>query len=634
MSLDPITLEVLWNRLLSVANEQQVALMRTAFSTIVRESQDLACAVFDTRGQMIAQSLTGTPGHINPMATGVRHLLAAYPPETLRPGDVLITNDPWLTSGQINDFTVLTPVFKDEIIVGYFANCCHAADAGGHVLSAEAHEVYEEGLRVPVTKLFDRGEPNHELLKIIRANVRTPDETVGDLSAQAACNDVGGRSLLQMMAEFELESIDPLADEVISRSERAMREAIRHLPPGRYENEVWSDGFEEPILIRVAVTIAEEDIYIDFAGSSPQSRRGINVVFNYTHGYASFAMKAAVSPEVPHNEGSFRPVHVSAPAGSILNCKEPAAVASRHLIGHFLPGAIFGALATALPGRLMAGGADPIWLSIWRGTWDHSDDPFLVSLFQVGGTGARAIKDGLSTTGFPSGVAGVPAEVIETLSPLVQFRRQLRIDSGGAGKYRGGLGQATEMGCRGSGLWSVSAMIDRTQFAAQGLEGGQPGVLGEFLAEDGQGSGGAALRQAQGPGQGSIAWTSSGTGAEERGSEEAFQNLKYPKGTSSKIQNPEWAGEKRLPPKTVVWFEPDTHVHLNLPGGGGYGDPFERDPQRVLDDVVNGYVSLEAAERDYGVVVRYRGEAERLVRLPEHYEVDWPATEHLRHSVE
>ncbi|MEP7199526.1 MAG: hydantoinase B/oxoprolinase family protein, partial [Chloroflexota bacterium] len=541
--LDPITLEVLWNRLLSVANEQQVALMRTAFSTIVRESQDLACGVFDTRGQMIAQSLTGTPGHINPMATGVRHLLKVYPPQTLRPGDVVITNDPWLTSGQINDFTVLTPVFKGERIVGYFANLCHAADAGGHVLSAEAHEVYEEGLRVPVTKLFERGEPNRELLKIIRANVRTPDETVGDLYAQASCNAVGARSLLQMMDEFGLDSVDPLADEIIARSERAMRDAIRKLPKGRYENEVWSDGFEEPIRIHVAVTIGDEDIDIDFAGSSPQSRRGINVVMNYTHGYASFAMKAAVSPEVPHNEGAFRPVHVSAPRGSILNCVEPAAVAARHLVGHFLPGAIFGALAHALPGRLMAGGADPIWLSIWRGTWKHSGDPFMASMFQVGGTGGRAIKDGLSTTGFPSGVAGVPAEVIETLAPLVQSRRELRMDSGGAGKHRGGLGQATEIGYRGSGLWSVSAIIDRTQFAAQGIEGGQPGALGEFMADD----------------------------------------------------------DKRLQPKTVIWFEPQTRVQLNLPGGGGYGDPFARDPERVRDDVVNGYVSLAAAERDYGV---------------------------------
>lgn len=570
--LDPITLEVLWNRLLSVANEQQVALMRTAFSTIVRESQDLACGVFDTRGQMIAQSLTGTPGHINPMATGAKHLLAAYPPATLRPGDVLITNDPWLTAGQINDFTVMTPVFRGGTIVGYFANCCHSADIGGRVLSAEAHEVYEEGLRVPITKLFDAGEPNHELLKIIRANVRTPDETVGDLYAQASCNAVGARSLVQMMDEFNLDSIDPLADAIIARSEAAMREAIRALPNGRHEHEVWSDGFEEPIVIRVAVTIADEDIYIDFAGSSPQSRRGINVVMNYTHGYASFAMKAAISPEVPHNEGAFRPVHVTAPEGSILNCRPPAAVASRHLIGHFLPGAIFGALAPVLPAQLLAGGADPGWMSIWRGAWPGTENPFMLTVFQLGGMGARAIKDGLNTTGFPSGVAGVPAEVIETLAPLVQHRRELRTDSGGAGRQRGGLGQATELSFRGEGRWSVSAMIDRTRFAAQGFDGGQPGAPGGFYTDD--------------------------SGA--------------------------------LAPKTVVWFTPASHAHLDPPGGGGYGSAFERDPARVLEDVVSGYVSLEAAARDYGVAVRYIGAAEQLVRLPEHYQIDWDATHALR----
>ena len=571
-SLDPITLEVLWNRLLSVANEQQVSLMRTAFSTIVRESQDLACGVFDTRGRMVAQSLTGTPGHINPMATGVRHLLAAYPPETLAPGDVLITNDPWMTSGQLNDFTVLTPVFREDRIVAYFGNLCHAADVGGRTFSGEAHEVYEEGLRVPVTKLFERGEPNRELIKIVRANVRTPDETIGDLYAQASCNAVGARSLLQMMDEFGLASIDPLADEIVARSERAMRDAIRALPRGRYEHEVWSDGFDEPIRVRVAVTIAEEDIYIDFAGSSPQSRRGINVVMNYTEGYASFAMKAAVSPDVPHNDGSFRPVHVSAPRGSILNCVEPAAVAARHLIGHFLPSAIFGALARALPGRLLAGGADPIWLSVWRGTWPESGEPFMSAIFQVGGMGARATKDGLSTTGFPSGVAGVPAEVIETLAPLVQHRRELRADSGGAGRFRGGLGQATEFSCRGDAPWSLSAMADRTRFAAQGRDGGRPGAPGELTAD------GAPLR-----------------------------------------------------PKTVSWLAPGARVRIGLPGGGGYGDPRARPPEQVLADVVAGYVSVEAAEREYGVAVRYLGAADQIVRPPEHYAIDWETTARLRH---
>lgn len=569
--LDAVTLEVLWNRLLSVANEQQAALMRTAFSTVVREAQDLACGVFDTRAQMIAQSLTGTPGHINPMATGVRHLLAAYPPETLSPGDVLITNDPWMTSGQLNDFTVLTPIFREGRLVAYFGNLCHAADIGGQVFSGEAHEIYEEGLRVPVTKLFDRGEPNEELLKIIRANVRLPDETVGDLYAQASCNDVGGRGLLLMMDEFGLESIDPLADEIIARSERALRDAIRALPDGRYTHEIWSDGFEEPIRIAVAVTIAGDEIAIDFAGSSPQSRRGINVVLNYTHGYASFALKAAIAPDVPHNEGAFRPVHVSAPEGSILNCTEPAAVAARHLVGHFVPSAIFGALAQALPERLLAGGADPIWLSVWRGEHPEQHEPFMTAIFQVGGTGARASKDGLATTGFPSGVAGVPAEVIESLTGLVQARRELRTDSGGAGEQRGGLGQVTDWWFRGEGPWSVSAMADRTKFPALGFGGGGEGAPGQLLVD----------------------------------------------------------GEPRRP-KTVISLSPGQRVRLALPGGGGYGDSFRRPTDEVLGDVVAGYVSLEAAERDYGVVIHYRGTPEQLVRLAGDYDVDEAATERLR----
>jgi N-methylhydantoinase B len=570
--LDSITLEILWNRLLSVCNEQQLTLLRTAFSTVVRESLDLACGVFDARGHMIAQSLTGTPGHINAMATGVKHFLEAYPAETLNPEDVLLTNDPWQTAGQINDMTVLSPVFKGEKVVGYFASTCHSPDVGGRILSAEAREVYEEGLRIPITKLFDRGNPNRELIQIIRANVRTPEETVGDLYAQASSNAVGARSLLKFMEEFSLETIDPLAEQIIARSENALRSAIRTIPNGVYENESWSDGFEEPIRIKVAVTVEDQDIHIDFAGSSQQSRRGINVVLNYTRAYASFAIKAAISPEVPHNDGSFRPVHVTAPVGSILNCVEPAAVASRHLIGHFLPGVIFGALAKGVSGRLMAGGAEPVWISVCRGQWPESSEPFMFSLFQLGGAGARAMKDGLSTTGFPSGVGGVPAEVLESLTPLVQYRRELRTDSGGAGKFRGGLGQWTTLGCVGEKPWEISAMIDRTKYPGSGLDGGKAGACGEFKVD----------------------------------------NDSHPQ------------------PKSLVVVQPGSRVQLNLPGGGGYGHPIERDVKAVLQDVVNGYISIDAAAKEYGVVVRFLGTAEQLVRLPEHYAIDEPATEQLR----
>ena len=574
-TLDPILLEVLWNRLLAVVNEQQVALMRTAFSSVVRESQDLACGVFDRRGRMVAQSLTGTPGHINAMATGVKHFLTVFPPPTLRPGDVLLTNDPWLTAGQVNDMTVVSPVFRDDAVIAYFASTCHAPDVGGRVLSGEANDVFEEGLRIPITKLFEAGEANRQLIEIIRANVRTPDETIGDLYAQISSNAVGAASLLGFMDEFGMADIEGLADAIIDRSEAAMRESIRALPKGTWRHESWSDGYDEPILIRVAVTIAEDEIAIDFAGSSPQSRRGINVVLNYTHAYASFAVKAAISPEVPHNHGAFLPVRVSAPEGSILNCRPPAAVAARHIIGHFLPGVIFGALADVLPDRVIAPGADPIWISVWNGH-PPGHAPFTFSLFQCGGTGARPGKDGLSATGFPSGVAGVPAEVVESLAPLIQYRRELRADSGGAGRQRGGLGQRTEMGYRHDAPWSVSAQVDRIDHPAQGLAGGQPGAAGAYLLNH----------------------------------------------------------TIRPQAKARVHLVGGARIDLDPPGGGGYGDPFARDPELVRMDVVNGYVTAEAAAREYGVVVRYTGREEALVRLPSHYRLDDEATAAMRRGGE
>lgn len=569
-AMDPVTLEVIWNRFMSVANEQQDTLIRTAFSTIVRESQDLACGMFDTRGRMIAQSLSGTPGHINAMATSMKHFLGAFPPDKLAPGDVLITNDPWQTAGQINDITITTPIFRHGKLTALFANTCHSADIGGRILSAEAREVFEEGLRIPIMKLFDAGEPNKVLMQIVRANVRQPDEVIGDFYAQTACNETGGRALLEMMDEFGLDSIDSVAEEIIRRSEAAVRAEIGKLPDGEWTNQTWSDGFEEPIVVQCAIRIAGDEIFIDFTGSSPQSTRGINVVLNYTHAYASFAIKAAICPDVPHNEGSFRPVHVSAPPGSILNALDPAPVASRQVIGHFIPSAIFAALSGALPGRLMAPGADPIWLSVWRG----QNPPFTLTVFQVGGTGARPAKDGLNAVGFPSGVAGVPAEVIESLSPVVLKRRQLRTDSGGAGTWRGGLGQLTEFARRGEGRWSVSSIADRTAYPAPGLLGGESGATGEVRLSDGT----------------------------------------------------------RLNAKALKDLKPGETVHVNLPGGGGYGDPLKRDVEKVRWDVVENYISPEEAEKRYGVVVRYTGSADDLVKLPEHWVVDRRRTAQLRNG--
>jgi N-methylhydantoinase B len=545
--MDPVTVELVWSRLLSVTNEQQAALVRTGFSTVLRESEDLACGVFDRAGRMIAQSTGGAPGHINSMATGVRHVLAAF--ERLEPGDVLITNDPWLTAGQINDLTVVSPVFRGRDVMGYFASTCHSPDIGGRILSAEATDIFEEGLRLPIMKLARAGEMNEDLLAIIRANVRTPDETVGDIYAQIVSNEVGARSLLTLLDEFRLESIDGVAEEIFARSERAMREAIAALPPGEYRAETFSDGMGgEPLRLVATVRVHGDEIAVDYTGSSPQTTHGINVVLNYTHAYTSFALKALLTPEVPHNDGSFRPARTTAPEGCVLNCSPPAPVASRHLVGHLLPGLIFRALQPALPDRVVAGGSEALWITVWRGR-SEAGDYFTQTLFNAGGMGARSSRDGLSATCFPSGVAAVPAEVTETLTPLVIRERSLREGSAGAGRVRGGLGQRIRVSNRAETAWSVSAMVDRLQFAPRGLEGGLDGAAGELARGHG----------------------------------------------------------RPLPAKRQVALDPDETVELLLPGGAGRGEPHEREPERVLADVVDGLVSVEEARSVYGVAITEDG---------------------------
>jgi len=572
--VDPIVVGLVANRLHSLLNEQQTALVNTAFSPVVRECLDLACAVFDSTGQMVGQSSGGTPGHINAMATGMQHIVAAYPPEELVDGDVLITNDPWMTAGQINDITVATPVFRNRRLVAWFASCCHSPDIGGRILSAAATEVFEEGLRLPILKLLSGGRTDQALERLIRANVRTPDETMGDIYAQVAGNQVGARSLLRLMEEFHLDGIDAVAAEVMARSEEALRAALSALPDGQYPAEMRADGFGEEILtLRVLVTICGDGMTVDYAGSSPQSSYGVNVVLNYTRAYTSFAVKAALAPEVPHNGGSFRPVEVLAPEGCVLNCVEPAPVASRHLVGHFLPSLLFEALRPAVGERVPAASADALWMSVWRGVGTEDSRTFTLTAFGAGGSGGRPGKDGLTTTGFPTGVRAAPTEVIETLTPLVQRSRSIRRDSGGAGRHRGGLGQTVEMARRGSGGWTVNANIDRVLHPAPGAVGGRPGASGRFH------------RIADG---------------------------------------------EQLPRKQLVRLGDGEEVRLRFPGGGGYGDPMSRPVADVLSDVVNGYVSIEAARDAYGVVVTYVGAADAVVRPPASYQVDEEATRQLR----
>ncbi len=568
---DPVVLKVFWDRLISVTNEQAAALIRTAFTPVLRDAQDLSAGLFDSRGLMIAQAVTGTPGHINSMATAMKHCLEEYPPETLQPGDVLITNDPWFTSGHLNDLTVTTPVFRGSRLVGFFSNICHAVDIGGLPLSAAATDVYEEGLYIPIIKLYKRGEPNEDFFEILRANVRDPQAVLGDLHAQVACNEVGRRRLLALLHEFGLENFDDAADLITQRSEEAMRQAIEALPNGEYSAETWADGYEDPVHIKVRVIVEGDELTVDFTGTSPESPRGINVVFNYTLAYTTFAVKAAISPEIPNNDGSFRPIHMVAPPGCILHAQRPAPVAARHILGHFVPGVIFRALGKVLAERAMAGGADPIWLITVQGRREAGEG-FTFTFFSMGGTGARAEKDGLSTTGFPSGVAGCPVEVTENLTPVLVHRRELRQDSGGAGRFRGGLGQTLELGIRNEWAYHIAASTDRIRFPGEGVSGGCAGARGSTVLHSGD-----------------------------------AVNL-----------------------KAMAQVPSEKSVIMQLPGGGGFGHPFERDPQSVLQDVLNAYISLEAARREYGVVISRTAPEDELVLMPEDFQIDEPATVDLR----
>jgi N-methylhydantoinase B len=547
-TLDPVTLEILWTRLITVTNEQAAALQRTSFTPIVRDSGDLSAAVFDVRGRMLAQAVTGTPGHINSLATAMHHFLAAFPPDQLRPGDVLVTNDPWKTSGQLNDISVVTPVFRDGRLVGFFGNTCHAMDIGGRGLSADASEVYEEGLFIPITKLYDQDRPNEELFRLLAANVRAPYEVIGDVHAQVAGNQVGTDRLLEYLEEFGLNDLEELGAEILSRSELAARQAISAVPDGDYQKTIQTDGLDEPITIACRVMVRGDRVAVDYEGSSAQVERGMNVVLNYTAAYTSYALKCAIWPKVPHNDGSFRPLTVTAPEGSVLNPVWPAAVAARHIVGHFLPHAVFGALAPVISDRVLAEGAGNIWLTTVRGAGRNR---FITVFFAAGGTGARPTKDGLSTTSFPSGIATTPVEVIETTSPLIVRRKELRRDSGGAGRFRGGLGQSIEIEVPTGEPFIVSSLSDRMRFAAQGYAGGKPGAHGGFR-------------------------TSLGT---------------------------------RPNPKLSLTLPAGTRFTLDLPGGGGFFDPKDRDPEAVADDVAEGLVSARSAERDYGIRMSRSGQA-------------------------
>ncbi len=482
--LDGIELEIMWSNMISIVSEQARALQRIAFSPIVREAGDLATALFDADARMVAQAVTGTPGHINSLAAAAANIIGVIPAETLQPGDVLITNDPWMSAGHFFDITLLTPIFRNDRLIGYCGSTIHHTDIGGYGVGAGARDIHEEGLWIPSLKLYESGKPNETLHAIIRQNVRTPDAIFGDLSAQVSSGKMGGERLNAMCDRYGLDDIGELSREVISRAEASTRDDIRKLPAGTFHGETQFDvPGGEAITLKVALTIDNEagEITVDFAGSSGPSASGINVVTAYTHAYSTFAIRSILNPELPNNAGSLAPIKVVAPTECIVNAQYPSPVNARHVVGMYVPFPILKALAQVVPEKVLAEGSGAVWTIQIQGR-SSDGKPFTSSMFNYsGGMGARADKAGLSATCYPTGVAAVPIEVLEASIPIEFTRKEIAADTGGTGKYPGGNGQYVEFRLRSGNSWLLNALPSRLDSRAEGLFGAGSGEPGQFL---------------------------------------------------------------------------------------------------------------------------------------------------------
>lgn len=544
--LTPARLQVMWNRLLAVVEEQGQTLIRAAFSPIVRECGDISAGIFDARGRMLAQAVTGTPGHINTMAAAVQTLCERFPIQTMQPGDIYLTNDPWLASGHLNDFLLMMPVFKDARVVGFTSCTSHLVDLGGLGMGPEGSDVYDEGLLIPPCKLVERGELNALLMEIVKANSREPIANEGDIYALVACCEAGAQRLVAMMADFGLADLDELADHIIETSRRGTLAAIAQVPPGTYTNVLKVDGYETELELHCALTVTADGLHADFAGTSPCSGKGINVPLNYATAYAVFAMRCIIGPDIPNNAGSLECFKVSGPPGCILNAQRPAPVAMRHTLGQMTPDLILGCLYQALPDKVPAEGASCMYDLPLRHTASVARDggrQFAVELVHNGGTGARPHADGLSATAYPSGVFGSQVEITEAAAPVTIWKRELIADSGGAGQYRGGLGQRIEMSSAIDEPFLVFLSVERINNPARGRAGGKAGVKG-------------------------------------------------------RIQVTGRTGD--IPGKCELTVAPGERLIFDTPGGGGFGDPARRDRHAVARDVAQGLVSEAVARKAYG----------------------------------
>ncbi|HWG03722.1 MAG TPA: hydantoinase B/oxoprolinase family protein [Beijerinckiaceae bacterium] len=541
--------QVIWNRLIALVEEQARTLMRVAFSPVVREAGDLSAGVFDKNGQMLAQAVTGTPGHVNSMARSVKHFFAEIPLDTMKPGDSWITNDPWKGTGHLFDLTVVSPAFHEGRLVAFFAATAHVADIGGNGPSVESRDVFAEGLFIPISPLCIAGEMNALLMRLIRANSREPDRLEGDIYALVASNETGVNRLQRTMTEYGLADLDALSEHILGATDRSMREIIGRLPKGQWKNAMRIDGFDAPIDLVATLTIDDELIHIDFAGTSGVSKYGINCPLCYADAYTSFGVKCIVAPGLANNAAVLARIRVTAPEGTITNALSPAPVTGRSVIGQMLPDVVFGCFAQATPDLAPAEGTDASWslrIAAGPGITGRDGTAFMSHSYQSGGMGALPDLDGVSATPFPSGVKAIAVEITEALSPLVIWRKELRKDSGGAGRQRGGLGQIMEVGSRESAPFALFARFERVEHPPRGRHGGEDGAAGMLRLKSGG----------------------------------------------------------KLKAKGVQIVPSGDRLLIDMPGGGGNGPAIERDPSLVEEDLRNEYVSPEMAREIYKVVVR------------------------------
>ena len=541
-ALSPARLQVMWNRLLAVVEEQGQTLIRAAFSPIVRECGDISAGIFDAQGRMLAQAVTGTPGHINTMAEAVLHLRERFPAEAMKPGDIYMTNDPWLASGHLNDFLLMMPAFKDGKVAGFTSCTSHLVDLGGQGMGPEGSDIFDEGLLIPPCKLVEEGEPNALLMDIIRANSREPVANDGDIYALIACCEAGAARLVEMMEEFRIKDLEALGEHIIETSRRGTLEAIAEVPNGTYGNVLKMDGYEKELELHATLTVSDTGLHVDFTGTSGCSSKGINVPLNYATAYTVFALRCLIGPDIPNNAGSLAPFTVDGPPGCILNAQRPVPVAMRHTLGQVTPDLVLGCLHQALPGRVPAEGASCMFDLPMRHAPEVARDggrEFAIEPVHNGGTGARPHADGLSATAYPSGVFGSQVEITEAVAPVIMWRRELRPDSGGAGKYRGGLGQRIEMTSSNGAPFIVFLSVERLKFPALVREGGLPGAPGRIRFR---------------------------------------------------------GGAEDIPGKGELRVEAGDHLIFETPGGGGFGNPSGRNAGALALDLKRGLVTEQGAK--------------------------------------